>query len=281
MKGKCLASVGVVALSTAVMLACPSVSTGQTQPPMGNGQTDVVPIPVNDPAIKAIDGAMFKPAGAGPFPAVIYLGGCAAVNSPPNRAQQKTMVDHLLSKGMATLIVDPFTPRNEPSGICANLGDLDGATATQYFTRGGNDVLAALRVLKVMPDIDTKHIFLMGYSYGAGALFFATDRKNSASHDGGIAGIVAYYPFCYEGVDPSVPVLVMIGENDDWTPAAKCRAVTGKTDFEVIVYPGDTHAFTMPFQKPVDVLGHHLVYDEKATQDAQQHTDAFIAANMK
>jgi dienelactone hydrolase len=73
----------------------------------------------------------------------------------------------------------------------------------------------------------------------------------------------------------------MIGEKDDWTPAAKCQAVTGKTDFEVIVYPGDTHAFTTPFEKPLDYLGHHMVYDEKATQDAQQRADAFMAAHMK
>jgi hypothetical protein len=26
----------------------------------------------------------------------------------------------------------------------------------------------------------------------------------------------------------------------DWTPAAKCQAVTGKTNFEVVVYPGAT-----------------------------------------
>lgn len=29
------------------------------------------------------------------------------------------------------------------------------------------------------------------------------------------------------------------------------------------------------------VLGHHLVYDEKATQDAQQRADAFMAAQTK
>ena len=96
-----------------------------------------------------------------------------------------------------------------------------------------------------------------------------------------MAGVIAYYPYCYDGVDPSVPVLVMIGEKDDWTPAAKCQAVMGKTDFDVVVYPGDTHAFTMPFEKPFDYLGHHIVYDEKSTQDAQQRADAFIAAHMK
>src|SRR5689334_4184639 len=133
--------------------------------------------------------------------------------------------------------------------------------ATQYFSRGGNDILGALNVLDTMPDIDKKHIFLQGYSYGAIASLFATDRKNTAKAK--VAGVVAYYPFCYDGVDPSVPVLVLIGEKDDWTPAAKCQAVTGKADFELVVYPGATHVFNQPSEKPRDVLGHHFVYDEK------------------
>jgi hypothetical protein len=33
--------------------------------------------------------------------------------------------------------------------------------------------------------------------------------------------------------------------------------------FEFVVYPGVTHAFTLNWGKPVDYLGHHLVYDEK------------------
>ena len=39
--------------------------------------------------------------------------------------------------------------------------------------------------------------------------------------------------------------------------------------------------FVVPSPKPITVLGHHLVYDEKATQDAQQRADAFIAARVK
>lgn len=271
-----LTSIAVAVLLAAVMVASSSMPKAETAPPMGGGFTDVIPIPVNDPAVPAIAGALFKPAGSGPFPAVVYTSGCGGINSPPNRAQQKAVVDHLLSKGVATLIIDPFTPRSEPQGICAKV---DGDAAIKYFTRGGNDVLAALKVLQAMPDIDTKHIFLQGYSYGAISSLFAIDRKNPNAAK--VAGVVAYYPFCYDGVDPSVPVLVMIGEKDDWTPAAKCQAVTGKTDFDVVVYPGDTHAFTLNFGKPVDVLGHHMEYDEKATEDAQDRADAFRTAHLK
>jgi dienelactone hydrolase len=132
-----------------------------------------------------------------------------------------------------------------------------------------------------MPDIDTKHIFIIGFSLGAYSSLLATDTKNPAHQDAKVAGVIAYYPFCYDGVDPSVPVLVMIGGKDDWTPAARCQAAAGKSNFEIFVYPGATHAFAVPFPRPVDLLGHHLVYDEKAAQDAQQRADAFMAAQTK
>jgi len=270
----------LAAAVTAIGLSCATglqAQTGdQTPPPIGGGYTDVTAIPVNDPAIKAIGGALFKPPGAGPFPAVVYMQGCSGIDGPLLRAVNKTTTDHLLAKGVAILIVDPFTPRKESGGVCANLGDRE--KAIPYFSRGSNDILGALKVLEAMPDIDTKHIFLQGYSYGSIAYLFSTETKNSANHAND-AGVIAYYPFCYDGVDPSVPVLVLIGEKDDWTPAAKCQAVKGKTNFEVVVYPGATHVFNEPSEKPRDFLGHHLVYDEKATQDALQRADAFMAAH--
>jgi hypothetical protein len=37
----------------------------------------------------------------------------------------------------------------------------------------------------------------------------------------------------------------------------------------------------MPSEKPLDFLGHHFVYDEEATQHAQERADAFMAAQTK
>lgn len=136
-------------------------------------------------------------------------------------------------------------------------------------------------MLKVMAEIDAKHIFLAGYSLGDYSSLLATDSRNPANLDRAVAGVTAYYPFCHEGGDPTVPVIVLIGDKDDWTPAAKCQAVTGKTKFEDVVYPGAYHVFNQPSEKPRDYLGHHLVYDEKTTQDAQQRAETFIAAQMK
>ncbi len=277
MKRHLLITVAAVAISAGAMVVLPSVSAAQA-PPMGGGYTNVIPIPVSDPSVKAIAGALFKPAGVGPFPAVVYMSGCAGLSPPPETSQEKIVVDHLLSKGIATMIVDPFTPRGEMDGLCSKVDD---KTFVRYASRGGADALAAVEVLKAMPEIDPNRIFLQGYSWGAISSLFAVDSGSPVNHDTKVAGVVAYYPFCYDNVDPTVPTLVMIGEKDDWTPAAACQKVKGKRSLELVVYPGDTHAFTMPFDQPVDYLGHHMVYDEKATQDGQMRADAFMAAHMK
>lgn len=192
-------------------------------------------------------------------------------------ALQKELIDHHTSEGIATLIVDPFTPRHEMEGVCAKVS---AETIVELGRRGGNDAWAAVAVLKAMHDIDPSRIFLQGYSFGAISSLFAVDTNNSVKHDTKIAGVIAYYPFCYQGVDPSVPTLVLIGDKDDWTPAAACQAVKGKPNLEVVIYPGDTHGFAIPGENGY-FLGHHIVYDEKAAQDAKQRADAFMAAHMK
>jgi dienelactone hydrolase len=277
MQGNFLATVTALAVGATLGVSIPAAA--QSVPPMGGGYTNVIPIPVDDPTTKAIAGTLFKPTGKGPFPAVVYISGC---NGVIPIGLTKPTIDRLLSKGVATLIIDPFTPRNETQGICPTMANVNDKSDAQlkYVARGGNDALAALNVLEAMPDIDTNHVFLLGYSYGAIASLSAMNKKNPANH-AKVAGVVAYYPFCYEDDDPSVPVLVLVGEKDDWTPAASCQPFASKTNFEVVVYPGATHAFNIPFEKPVVMLGHHMEYDEKAAQDAQQRADAFMDAHMK
>jgi dienelactone hydrolase len=271
-------SVATMALSVGAMLSLPAIGASQTTPPIGGGYTNAIPIPVDDP-VKNIAGALFKPAGAGPFPAVVYMSGCGGLNNPPEMALEKTVIDHLLAKGVATLIVDPFTPRNEPEGVCASLND---KTYIQYFTRGGNDAVAALKAVKAIPEIDPNRVFLQGYSFGAISSLYATDTKTPGAHDTKIAGLIAYYPYCYDNVEFSAPTIVLIGEKDDWTPAKLCQAVQGTPNLEeVAVFPGAFHGFVMPMGEPFDYLGHHIAFDVKQALDAQQAADAFLAKHLK
>ena len=279
MKRNFSTSVAAMALMLGAMVLLPTVAATKTATPIGGGYTNAIPIPVDDPATKAIAGALFKPAGAGPFPAIVYMSGCYGLNSPSELALERSVIDHLLAKGVATLIVDPFTPRNEPEGVCANLNE---KTFAQYATRGGNDAVAALKAVKAMPDIDPNRVFLQGYSFGAISSLFATDTKTPGAHDTKVAGLIAYYPYCYDNVEFSAPTIVLIGEKDDWTPAALCQAAKGKPNLEEVdVYPGAFHGFVMPMGQPIDYLGHHIAFDPKDTLDAEQAADAFMAKHLK
>jgi dienelactone hydrolase len=131
-----------------------------------------------------------------------------------------------------------------------------------------------------MSDIDANKIFAQGYSFGAISSLFAVDTKNPVKHAAKIAGLIAYYPYCYDAVDPTVATLVLIGERDDWTPASACQAVKDKPNMEVVVYPGATHGFAMPGLN-TEYLGHHMLYDKNAAEEAQIRADAFIAAQIR
>jgi dienelactone hydrolase len=273
----------VIALAISAPLGVSTQADAQTAPPIGGDYTNAIPIPVDDPTTKNISGALFKPDGAGPFPAVVYMSGCAGLNIPPEANLERATINHYLTRGVATLILDPFTPRSEsgmgPDGLCEKIRDpnLSEKVWLQYATRGGSDAVAAVKLLRSMPDIDPDHIFLQGYSIGAASTLSAVDSKTPGAHDVKIAGVIAYYPYC-RAIEFSAPALILIGDKDDWAPAALCTAMKGKPNTEVVVYPGATHSFT--YQPGIDYLGHHMAYDEGATRDAQQRTDAFMAAHM-
>src|SRR5271165_5778504 len=57
----------------AILVVLPSVSAAQA-PKMAGGYANAIAIPVDDPEVKAIAGALIKPEGAGPFPVIVYMG---------------------------------------------------------------------------------------------------------------------------------------------------------------------------------------------------------------
>ena len=251
MKSKFLAKLAAAALAVGATPGLPSLAAAQTSPPMGGGYRDVNPIPVNDPTTK-LTGALYKPVGAGPFPAVVYMRACGVENWTPETALERTLIDHLLARGVATFIGDP----------------LEGA-------------LSAVKVLEAMPDIDRNRVFLQGYSCGATASLYAVDTKTSpVREDTKIAGVIAFFPDCDPSVDPLVPTLILIGEKDDVYPAALCQAVKDKPNYEVVVFPGATHGFVFPNGQPLTYGSASIVYDVKAALEAQQRIDAFMAAHM-
>jgi len=195
---------------------------------------------------------------------------------PPDKATQKAMIDHALSKGFAALIVDPFSPRGEAKGVCDKYNP---DTGLQYRSRSADDIWAAFKLMSERSDIDPKRIFVEGYDFGAFSALFATSSPAVAAREPKPAGVIAYYPYCGFSTF-AVPTLIMIGDNDGIVSPVLCEVKAGKPNVEVVVYPSVTHGFAAPGMDDT-FAGVHLLYDAKAAADAQARADAFIAAHMK
>ena len=84
------------------------------------------------------------------------------------------------------------------------------------------------------------------------------------------------YPGCRRFIAASfyAPLLVLIGEEDDWTQAKYCRQLLAhpraadEPELRVKVYPDATHSFDADAPER-NYLGHLLRYDPIATADAR------------
>jgi dienelactone hydrolase len=86
-----------------------------------------------------------------------------------------------------------------------------------------------------------------------------------------------------------VPVLILIGDLDDWTPAAVCRnlVATQKAGPEIMlnVYPGVCHGFDIQgidrIAKGTKGSSHRLKYDKEAAADARIKVKEFLEKYLK
>jgi dienelactone hydrolase len=124
-----------------------------------------------------------KTEGMGPFLVVVYMPPCGGPNFPLELQQEKFWIERLKSKGIATFIVDPLMPRGLDQGNCDKLltvlADVQNKNEAvlQILQQSGEGAVAALKVVKAMPDTDPKKVFLMGFSSGGTAVLRATDPK--------------------------------------------------------------------------------------------------------
>lgn len=92
------------------------------------------------------------------------------------------------------------------------------------------DVYAAAAWFKARADVDASRLAVLGWSHGAQTVLHTIDRSAPfvASRPLPLRAAVAYYPGCSAILKQNdyalaTPLLLMVGENDDWTPAAPCQ----------------------------------------------------------
>ncbi len=223
-----------------------------------------------------LTGKIYKPEGKGPFPAVVMLHRCNGIESIDNYWASK-----FKSWGYVAFVIDSLGPRNRTSTCWpgASPGNSDRAM----------DAYSAKDYLSKLPFVISDKIAVIGWSDGGKTTLVAVDNKFYGmlppERKDPFTAAVAFYPYCPNIMDNlNAPLLILIGEKDDWTPASEClnRMPMGKTKHEVNlkIYEGAHHAFDV-IGKDKTYLGHTLKYDYKVTKEAEVETKLFLEKYLK
>ena len=129
-------------------------------------------------------------------------------------------------------------------------------------------------------------IGLIGHSHGGWTAVRAVQASYGLAARG-LKAAVAYYPLCQPQFDRdvAVPLLILIGDRDDWTPADNCRKLqaAGFTNpglVDAVYYPNAYHSFDSNAPDR-SVAGHRLIFDPSAASDAEARTKAFFAKYLR
>lgn len=245
-----------------------------------------------------IEAIVTMPAGTGPHPAIVLLHGCGGLYVlSGSRAGQVLSRDAEWARRLADLgyiVVQPdsFNPRGVRE-ICR----LKERPVTSSRERP-RDAFGALAWLAARPDVDRTRIVLMGWSHGGGTtLASVAASATGRPADVDFRAAVAFYPGCLESRSARdwrarVPLLILNGELDDWTPASYCRALAASNagrGVELVVYPGAYHDFDAP-NAPVRMLTGlgqakdgqaHVGTEPAARSDAIARVPDWIAARLR
>ena len=203
------------------------------------------------------------PEGEGPHPLVVFLPGCEGWG-PWERQSFARHGAILAGAGWGIAALDVLGPRGIDS-ICTDNANLEGL---RDEAAAAASAAAAERAAD--PRIEGSRIVFMGQSFGGSvALDLASPQRRKLAGIGPtFAAVVAYYPWCYDTygmgkkADFDLPVLVLGGAADEWTPVGRCRSLAeaqaargDAPPFEVEVYDGAYHSFDLDEMPRYDIEG--------------------------
>lgn len=140
---------------------------------------------------------------------------------------------------------------------------------------------AALEFLKKQPTVDPDKIAAIGYCFGGGVVLHMARTGTD------LAGVVSFHGSLGTSAKAApgkikTRILVLTGGDDPYVTAAQVEEFRKEmdaagADYEVIVYPGATHAFTNPeadeISKKFDVP---IAYNEKADKESWAEMEEFL-----
>ncbi len=238
---------------------------------------------------------LYKPPGAGPFPAIVLMHTCAGITVNEQLPEWARLA---LARGYVVFVLDSFTQR----GVGAD-GACEQPASTVMHNARVRDASRALVHLASFPFVDKSRIAAMGFSQGARIAYLLSSDHFAKPFSQGMrfAALVSLYGECFATQekfsfiqpDMSVPVLALLGDKDNDGKVTEClprfQQVKAKgAPVEWHVFEGVGHAFDMPslvppqrvsFSEPPFWVMHG--YDAKATDQSHELAFGFLSRVMK
>jgi dienelactone hydrolase len=215
-----------------------------------------------------------------PAPAVVLLHSCHGNWKRIDERWGK----RIASWGYVVLTVDSLGPRGLKT--CDGRAPKDSAT----------DAYRALNFLVSDQFVDPNRVAVIGFANGGRVALMSVERGYlEQASPTKFRAAVAFYPSClnFKG-EMTAPALILIGELDDWALAKECRNMVERRDdwgisrqkdkdvpIKLMVFPGAYHAFDAPqLTTPLLLKGHHLEFNQSATDQASEALREFLGASI-
>jgi dienelactone hydrolase len=240
---------------------------------------------------------VFSPQSTGKHAAVVMVHGCGGAYGKDGQLSPRHAMwgEYLASQGYVALMLDSFSAR----GV-AQICTIKYSERTIREADRVGDAYAALAYLRQLPNVDANRIALLGWSHGGGVVLGAITQRPQGA---GFNAAVSFYPGCTsrnkkaDSFQPYAPLLLLIGEADDWTPAEPCKALAATVaargePMQIVTYPDTYHDFDNPALKTKRVrkdvpngvnpgAGVTTAPNPQASEDAKLRVKNFFAEHLQ
>ena len=225
------------------------------------GETDAAP---------KLTGYLMRPPTGGRVPLVVALHGCSGLFTRRGEldARSRDWAERWNAAGYAVLFPDSFGSRGLGSQCRVAARSIRPADRAR-------DARAAAAWGRAQGFVDPAQIALVGWSNGGSTVLWTVrgDFKPPAAE---FATAIAFYPGCRPLAERAnwrsrLPLTILIGAADDWTPAEPCRTLADGRTTRLVTYPGAYHDFDAP-DRPVRELD-GLAFTANKTGRAHAGTD--------
>jgi carboxymethylenebutenolidase len=263
-----------------------------------------------------IEAYVYKPEGAGPFPAVIYNHGSrkgrervqmpfvyvgAMLANAKNGAARLAPGAKALLQEARYVGAKAWTPngyvvvvperrgygRSDGKQFSEEIGDDRGPRYVSRLQEEADDVIAAAEFAKTLPYVDGARIGVMGWSFGGIVSVFAASRGSAfravVDQAGGALswdGSPALQRALKEAAERiRVPLLGMVAENDRTTQSVKVvvqEAEKHGGNAKLIVYP----AFA-PRENPNGIAPGHMIFGVEGARIWERDLEEFLGRYMQ